>query len=102
MQYETIKEKNTMETIYQKIEKAVKAAAIKGITYKRYYPRDFVVLDKELTKDETADTLTPMLKAMEVIMGTIKKEATPEDDITVEFTHIPFDEIWKISIGDGR
>ena len=91
-----------METIYQKIEKAVKAAAIKGITYKRYYPKDFVVLDDELTEDETADTLTPMLKAMEVIMDTIKKEAAPDDEITVEFTHLPCDEIWEISIGDGR
>lgn len=91
-----------METIYQKIEKAVKAAAIKGITYKRDYPRDFVFINAELTEDETADTLTPMLEAMAVIMDTIKKEATSDDDIRVCFTHVPFDESWEISIGDGR
>jgi hypothetical protein len=91
-----------METIFEKIEKAVKAAAIKGVNYKRDYPMDFVFLSDELVEDETSDTITPMVKAMSVIMDTIKENATPDDDVRVCFTHLPGEEEWGISIGDGR
>lgn len=91
-----------METIYQKIEKAVKNANIPGIIYKSGYPTDNIVLDEELTEDETNDTMTPMLKVMEVINKVLLKSADSEDDIRVCFCHLPGEEYWGISIGDGR
>lgn len=91
-----------METIYKKIAKAVKDANINGIEYKEGYPTDMVELDNSLIEDEESDTMTPLVKAMGVIMETIKKEADNTDDIRVCFCHLPGDENWGISIGDGR
>lgn len=91
-----------METIYKKIAKAVKDANIEGIEYKEGYPMDMVELDNSLIEDEESATMTPLVRAMEVIMETIKKEADNTDDIRVCFCHLPGDENWGISIGDGR
>ena len=90
------------KTIYQRIEEAVKNAKIEGISYVKDYPCDFVEVDESLTEDEESDTLTPMVKALKVITDTIEKYGTPDDDIDVRFYHVPFDEQWAISIGDGR
>ena len=90
------------KTIYQRIEEAVKNAKIEGISYVRDYPRDFIEVDESLTEDEESDTLTPMVKALKVITDIIEKYGTPDDDIDVRFYHVPFDEQWTISIGDGR
>lgn len=91
-----------METIYKKIAKAVKDANIEGIEYKESYPMDFVEMKGDPIEDEEMDTMTPLVKAMGVIMETVKKEATINDDIRVCFSHLPGEEIWGISIGDGR
>lgn len=91
-----------METIYKKIAKAVKDANIEGVKYKEGYPTDMVKLKNSLIEDEESDTMTPLVKAMGVIMETIKKEADNTDDIRVCFYHLPGDEDWGISIGDGR
>lgn len=91
-----------METIYTKIENAVKNANIKGIVYERNYPADMVKLEGDPIEDEEMDTMAPLTKAMDVIMGVIKTEATPDDDIRVCFCHLPGEEDWGISIGDGR
>lgn len=91
-----------METIYKKIAKAVKDANIEGVEYKEGYPTDMVKLNNSLIEDEESDTMTPLVKAMGVIMETIKKEADNTDDIRVCFYHLPGDEDWGISIGDGR
>ena len=90
------------KTIYQRIEEAVKNAKIEGISYEKDYPCDFVRVDESLTEDEESDTLTPMVKALKVITDTIEKYGTADDDIEVNLSHIPFDEYWAISIGDGR
>lgn len=91
-----------METIYKKIKEAVVGANIEGIKYKEGYPMDMVELDDNLIEDEESDTMTPLVKAMEVIMETVKKEGAADDDIRVCFCHLPGDENWGISIGDGR
>ncbi len=90
------------KTIYQRIEEAVKNAKIEGVSYVRYYPCDFIEVDESLTDDEESDTLTPMVKALKVIADVIEKYGTPDDDIDVRFYHVPSDEQWTISIGDGR
>ena len=91
-----------METIFTKIQKAVKNANIPGIIYKEGYPMDMVELEESLKEDESSDTVTPLVNALEVITKVIKKEATPEDDVRVCFGHLPGEEEWFISIGDGR
>ena len=91
-----------METIYTKIENAVKNANIEGIAYERDYPMDMINLVGDPIEDEEMDTMAPLVKAMKVIMDVIKKEATVEDDIRVCFCHLPGEEEWGISIGDGR
>ena len=91
-----------MKTINNKIAKAVKNANIPGIHYKEGYPMDMVELDESLVEDESSDTITPLVKALEVITKTIKKSAEVDDDIRVCFGHLPGEEEWFISIGDGR
>ena len=94
-----------IETIFTKIESAVKNANIKGIVFEKGYPRDIVRHKKsndEILDDEGYDTLTPLVAAMKVIMGVVEKEATCEDDVVVSFRHNPFEEEWCIEIGDGR
>lgn len=91
-----------METIYTKIGEAIKNSGIKGIKYVEDYPMDFVKLEDELIEDEESDTLTPLVKAMEVITKTIKDCGDSNEDIRVCFTHLPGEEEWGISIGDGR
>ena len=83
-----------METIFTKIKDAVKKANISGINYKEGYPMDMVELDESLTEDEYS--------ALEVITKTVKENATPDEDIRVCFGHLPGEEEWFISIGDGR
>ena len=90
------------KTIYQKIKDAVESANIKHIIYVEGYPKDIVKLDHELTEDESSDTISPMVRALRVIAKTINEEATSEDDIRVCFCHLPSEEYWGISIGDGR
>lgn len=90
------------KTIYQRIEEAVKNAKIEGVSYEKDYPCDFVRVDESLTDDEESDTLTPMVKVLKVITETIEKYGNSDEDIDVHFCHIPFDEYWAISIGDGR
>ena len=103
------------KTIYQKIQDAVESANIKGIVYEEGYPTDHVRLadnpfDKvdELSEEEldeafeNFDSVTPLVKAMDVIMKVIKKEMTEENDVEVCFYHCPFNEELGISIGDGR
>lgn len=91
-----------METIFTKIEDAIKKSGIKNIRYERCYPKDYVKLDDNLTENEESDTLTPMVKAMEVITNTIKENGSSDDDIEVTLYHLPGEEEWGISIGDGR
>ncbi len=94
-----------METIYTKIKDAVVNSKIEGIRYEENYPRDYVCLTKtndEILDDETIDTLTPLVKALEIITKTIKENATSDDDIVVKFYNNPCEERWEISIGDGR
>jgi hypothetical protein len=91
-----------METIFTKIQKAVENANIPGIIYKKGYPMDMVELEESLKEDESSDTVTSLATALEVITKVIKKEATPEDDVRVCFGHLPGEEEWFISIGDGR
>lgn len=90
------------KTIYERIEEAVKNAKIEGISYEKGYPRDFVRVDDNLIENEESDTLTPLVTALKVITDTIEKYGTADDDIEVNLSHIPFDEYWAISIGDGR
>ena len=89
-----------METIFTKIKDAVKKANIPGINYKEGYPMDMVELDESLVEDESSDTITPLVSALEVITKTVKENATPEDDVRVCFGHLPGEEEWFISIGD--
>ena len=94
-----------METIYKKIENTIKTSGIEGIKYVHDYPRDLVKLtqsDEEILDDESIDTLTPLVLAMDVITKTIRENGTPEDDIEVVLYHLPGEESWGISIGDGR
>lgn len=91
-----------METIYNHIEEALKRANIKGIVYKKSYPRDLVELVGDPTEDEEMDTLTPLLEALAVIQCTIENFGSVDDDIEVVFFHLPGEEEWGISIGDGR
>ncbi len=94
-----------METIYNKIEKAINDANIEGIKYVRSYPADCVRFNKsddEILDDEDFDTVTPLANALEVIAKTINENATIDDSIEIRFGHLPGDEIWRISIGDGR
>ena len=91
-----------MVTIFTKIKDAVKKANISGINYKEGYPMDMVELDESLTEDESSDTITPLVSALEVITKTVKENATPDEDIRVCFGHLPGEEEWFISIGDGR
>lgn len=91
-----------MKTIYQKIEDAVKSANIKGVHFKEDYPKDFIIVDEELTEDEESDTMTPLVKALSVVTEVLRAEGTSEDDIRVCFCHLPSEEYWGISIGDGR
>ena len=94
-----------METIFTKIESAIKKADIKDVVFVKGYPRDMVLHKKsndEILDDEDYDTLTPLVAAMKVIMGVVEKEATRDDDVVVEFRHNPFDETWCIEISDGR
>ena len=93
-----------MITIYQKIEKTIKDKC-PNVHYEKYYPRDYVKLnhsDEEILDDESIDTLTPLVEAMNVIMETVKAEATQDDDLEIIFTHLPGEEAWCIAIGDGR
>ena len=90
-----------METIYQKIKKAVNAAHIKHVVFEESYPRDRVKLDFDPI-DEEMDTMAPLVEAMKVITDTIDKYADFEDDIEVSFCHLPGEEEWCITIGDGR
>lgn len=89
-----------METIYQKIASRVRAAC-PDVIYEEGYPRDYVRL-KNSSPEEDEDTLGPLLEAMQVIMSGIEDFASVEDDIEVKFYHLPFEEEWGISIGDGR
>ena len=91
-----------MDTIYQKIKKAVEDANIKHIVYEEGYPRDHVKLDFDPMEDEAADTLSPLVRAMRVITKAINENAEIEDDIEVTFYHLPGEEEWGIAIGDGR
>jgi len=104
-----------METIYQKIKNAVESANIKGIVYEESYPTDHVKLvgnpfekADELSEEEldeafeNFDSVTPLVKAMQVIMKVIKTELTEDDDLEVCFYHCPFNEELGIAIGDGR
>lgn len=91
-----------MKTIYEKIKEAVKAENIENIIYEEGYPADTIKLDESLTEDEEANTIEPMARAMKVIIDTISKEASSCDDIRVCFSHLPGEEYWGISIGDGR
>lgn len=94
-----------METIYKKIENAIKTSGIEGIKYENGYPKDYVKLthsDEEILDDESIDTLTPLVLAMDVITKTIKENGSTDDDIRVCFCHLPGEEYWGISIGDGR
>ena len=93
-----------MDSIFNKIERAVRANC-ENVKYVRDYPMDFVRLNKtndEILDDESIDTLNPLVDAMKVIMDTIKENGGIYDDIRVCFTHLPGDEEWGISIGDGR
>ena len=93
-----------METIYQKIKKAVESANIKHIVYKEGYPMDMVELDFNPMDEEheSDDSLSPLVRAMRVIISTINAEAEIDDDIRVCFCHLPNEEDFGISIGDGR
>lgn len=91
-----------MKTIYEKIKEAVKAENIENIVYEEGYPMDIIKLDESFTEDEEANTIGVMARAMKVIMDVIDREASPFDDIRVCFSHLPGDEYWGISIGDGR
>lgn len=93
-----------METIYQKIKKAVESANIKHIVYKKGYPTDMVELDFNPMDEEheSDDSLSPLVRAMRVIISTINAEAEIDDDIRVCFCHLPGEEDFGISIGDGR
>ena len=93
-----------MKTIYQKIQEAVKKNCA-DVHYEKSYPKDYVKLNHtndELLEDESIDTMTPLVHAMQVILDVIKQEATTEDDLEVDFYHLPGEEAWGISIGDGR
>lgn len=93
-----------METIFNKIQKAVETNC-PDVKYTRNYPKDYVKLnytDDEILDDESIDTITPLVKAMKVIMDVIEKEGAGEDDIRVCFNHLPGEEFWGITIGDGR
>jgi hypothetical protein len=46
--------------------------------------------------------MTPLLQALDVIKCTIENFADKDDDIRVCFCHLPGEENWGISIGDGR
>lgn len=87
--------------IYEEIQNAVKAANIKGIVYQKGFPRDYIYLKEELSSDNS-NTLAPLIKALEVILNTIKEKATSENDLEINFSHLPSDELWEIYIGDGR
>ena len=91
-----------MDTIYEKIEKAVKAAHIKHIKYENGYPKDHIVLDFDPIEDEEEDSMQPLIEALKVITETLDKHADFEDDIEVTFYHLPGEEEWGIAIGDGR
>ena len=102
------------KTIYNRIQEAIEKANIEGIEFEENYPRDYVRLvgnpfkNEDLEEEELEealenfDSITPLVKAMQVIIKTIKKYATPEDDIEVVFCHLPGEEQLGISIGDGR
>ena len=95
-----------METIWDKIKKAVEKKC-PDVVYEENYPKDRVfpkcTYNKDIEDiDEDEDTITPMVKAMAVIMGVVRAEATVEDDIEVVFAHLPGEETWVITIGDGR
>ena len=67
-----------MKTIYQKIQEAVKKNCA-DVHYEESYPKDYVKLnhtDDELLEDESIDTMTPLVHAMQVILDVIKQEAT--------------------------
>ena len=94
-----------METIFNKIESAIKNSGIKNIKYQKDYPKDYVKLvwsNDEILDDESIDTITPLVQAMEVINNTIKENADSDEDIEVTLYHLPGEEAWGISIGDGR
>lgn len=91
-----------METIYNHIKEAVNAANIPGIKYVESYPKDFIEFENDPADDEEMDTMTPMLQALEVIRCTIENFGDKDDDIRVCFSHLPGEETWCISIGDGR
>mgnify|MGYP003371512690 CR=1 FL=1 len=94
-----------METIFNKIESAIKNSGIKNIKYLKDYPKDHVKLvwsSDEILDDESIDTITPLIQAMEVINNTIKENADSDEDIEVTLYHLPGEEEWGISIGDGR
>lgn len=91
-----------METIYSHIEEAVRAANIPGIKYVKDYPMDYVFIDGDPIEDEEMDTMGPLLQALEVIKCTIENFGDKNDDIRVCFSHLPGEETWGISIGDGR
>lgn len=90
------------ETIYNKIKNAVVNANIEGIVYEEDYPKDYVKLTGDPLEDEEMDTMTPLVKAMKVIMDVVKKEGTTDEDLRICFCHLPNEEYWGISIGDGR
>ncbi len=91
-----------METIYNHIKEAVLAANIPGIRWVDDYPKDFVVLEGDPIEDEEMDTLSPLVKALDVIKCAIENFGDQEDDLEVIFTHLPGEERWSIAIGDGR
>ena len=102
------------KTIYNRIQEAIEGANIKGIKFEQGYPCDHVLLvdnpfdNEELEEDELEEALEnfksidPLVKAMQVIMETIKDYAEEEDGIEVRFCHLPGEETLFISIGDGR
>ena len=93
-----------METIFTKIEQAVKEKC-KGVQFVHDYPKDFVKLDKtddEIIEDNSIETMKPLADAMQVILDTIKEHGSDDDDLRVCFCHLPAEEYWGISIGDGR
>lgn len=91
-----------METIFTHIEEAIKTANIPGIKYVKSYPADYIELEESLTEDEENDTMTPMLQVLDVIKCTLENFADKDDDVRVCFCHLPGEEDWAISIGDGR
>lgn len=91
------------ETIYEKIKKAVTEANITDTRFEDGYPRDHVRLTFDpVEEEEERDTLTPLVTALETIAKVIKEQGTLEDDIEVTLYHLPSEESWGISIGDGR